>query len=103
MTDHREAALSIRLRTAFECIRAQKGGSANLSLQPMWDIVNAVPEVLCELRRADKMREAILEHGRFNREDLGYSGPDDPAVDPACGEGWQRLLNSVLLTKLGDA
>jgi hypothetical protein len=66
----------------------------------MWDIVNAVPEVLRELSRADKMREAILEHDRFNREGLGYSGPDDPAIDPACGEDWQRLLDSALLAKL---
>lgn len=87
------------LQTSFDGVQQQKSGHDKLCFQPLWDIVNSVPVVLAELRRAERMRTAIERHDRFNRDDLGYSGPDDPAIDPSCGEDWQQLIDAACATQ----
>lgn len=39
----------------------------------------------------------MVEHDRFQREGLGYSGPEDPGLDPACAEQWSAMTE--LLSK----
>lgn len=87
--------LATRVEQAFENIQRQKRSSANFSLEPVWTIINAVPDVAAELRRAMNMKAAIERHDRFNIDDLRYTGPDDPALDPSCGEDWRQLLASL--------
>lgn len=90
------------LQTSFEGVQQQKSGREHLSFQPLWDIVNSVPSIIAELRRAERMRTAIERHDQFNRDDLGYSGPDDPAIDPSCGEDWQQLIDAARATQSVD-
>jgi hypothetical protein len=86
-----------RIEAAFAAVQKQKQNGSPFTLQPVWNLINLTPEVLRELRNAANMRKAIAEHDRFYREDLRYSGPNDPGLDPSCGEDWQRLLDAAAL------
>jgi len=89
------ASLASLLETNFAAVQHQKSGAGALDLQPLWSIVNSVPDVVHELRRGERMLAAIERHDQFNRQDLGYSGPDDPALDPSCAEDWQNLIAAI--------
>jgi hypothetical protein len=51
-----------RLRTAYQRVQASKRGDAPLDMQPVWDIINAVPEVVALLsNHAEFEHDAAVE------------------------------------------
>lgn len=82
-----------RLREALEQFHKTPGDFRVLGYATFSDLADL-------LTQYDAAVEALREYDRFQREDLGYSGPDDPALDPACAEQWAKQL--AILTNQGE-